>query len=451
MTASEIAIITVQFLLSLSLLIVLHEAGHFLPARLFKMRVEKFYLFFDVKFALLKKKIGETEYGIGWLPLGGYVKISGMIDESMDKEQMALPPKPWEFRSKPAWQRLIVMLGGVIVNFALAWLIYVGMMYTWGEKILATPDIGNALAVSEFMTEKTGLQTGDEVLTVDGETSEHFLELAQNIIFAKKIKVLRDGQEVNLEVPEDFIGQLVDANTKSSQLFYRIPLIIGKVPDTSLNKNAGLKKRDLVLDVDNKGLRYFDQIADYLATQRSKTVVAKVQRDGEILDIPLQVSEDGFLQIVPANMKLTELGELGFYNLSVKEYSFGQSFGAGSRKFVEQFKSFGKQLKIIATPSTGAYKGVGSFISIAKIFPTTWNWEIFWKITAFLSIMLGVLNLLPIPALDGGHAMFLIYELIAGKKPGDKFMEYAQIVGFIFLISLFVFAFGNDIYRHLIK
>ncbi|NNM23970.1 MAG: RIP metalloprotease RseP [Flavobacteriaceae bacterium] len=451
MTAFEILIIVLQFVLSLSLLIILHEMGHMIPARIFKMRVEKFFLFFDVKFALLKKKIGETVYGIGWLPLGGYVKISGMIDESMDKEQMAQPPQPWEFRSKPAWQRLIVMLGGVIVNFILAWLIYVGMMYTWGEQILASKDIGKALAVSEFMTEKTGLQTGDEVVSIDGEGFESFNEMAMGLLFAETIKIRRDGQEMDLQVPEDFIGQLVDTNAETRPIGFRGPFLIAEIPDTSANAGKGLQVNDIVLDVDDRGLRYYDEISDYIASKKDTVLQATVLRDGNTFTNPIYTNADGKLAVIVTGAKLEDLGKLGFYNLSVKEYSFAESFGAGSKRFVKTFKDFGKQLKIMVTPSTGAYKGVGSFISIAKIFPTTWDWEIFWKITAFLSIMLGVLNLLPIPALDGGHAMFLIYELVAGRKPGDKFMEYAQVVGFIFLISLFVFAFGNDIYRHFIK
>lgn len=451
MTAFEIFVIVIQFLLSLSLLIILHEAGHFIPARLFKIRVEKFFLFFDVKFALVKKKIGDTVYGIGWLPLGGYVKISGMIDESMDKEQMAQPPKPWEFRSKPAWQRLVIMLGGVTVNFILAWLIYVAMAYTWGDKVLAREDIGDALAVSEFMTEQTGLETGDRVLLIDGETYENFTELALGILLGENLKVRRDGEEISLDIPEDFLGQLVDANDESRPITIRRPFLISAIPDTSANKGKGLLVNDIILDVDHQGFRYFDEISEYIKTQKNQTLLATVLREGETQEISIFTNADGMLGVVVGGSKLEDLDKLGFYNLSVKEYSFLESFGAGSRRFVDQFKSFGKQLKIIATPSTGAYKGVGSFISIAKIFPSTWNWEIFWKITAFLSIMLGVLNLLPIPALDGGHAMFLIYELVVGKKPSDKFMEYAQVVGFIFLISLFVFAFGNDIYRHFIK
>ncbi|MBL4662769.1 MAG: RIP metalloprotease RseP [Flavobacteriaceae bacterium] len=451
MTASEIFIITAQFLLSLSLLIILHEAGHFIPARIFKMRVEKFFLFFDVKFALLKKKVGDTVYGIGWLPLGGYVKISGMIDESMDKEAMALPPQPWEFRSKPAWQRLIVMLGGVFVNFALAWLIYVAMMFTWGEQIFTTENAADALKVSDFMAEKTGLQTGDQIITIDGDTYDKFEEAIQNVFTAKKLEVLRNGKQLSLDIPVDFVGQLVDANDSIRPVSLRRAFIINEIPDTSANANSGLLVNDIIMDLDNQGYRYHDQIMDYLAAHKNETLKATVLRDGKTHTLDVLTSDKGKLGVIVGGANLTDLGKLGFYEHSVKEYSFIESFGAGSRRFIGQFKSFGRQLKLIANPKTGAYKGLGSFISIAKIFPTTWNWEIFWRITAFLSIMLGVLNLLPIPALDGGHAMFLIYEMIAGKKPGDKFMEYAQVVGFILLICLFVFAFGNDIYRHFIK
>jgi len=451
MTAYEIFSITAQFLLSLSLLIILHEAGHFIPARLFKIRVEKFFLFFDVKFALLKKKIGETEYGIGWLPLGGYVKISGMIDESMDKEQMAQPPQPWEFRSKPAWQRLIIMLGGVIVNFVLAWGIYVAMMFTWGEQLFTTEDAGNALQVSEFMTEKTGLMTGDQIVTIDGETYEKFENALQNVLFAEDITVKRNGNIINLDIPTDFVGQLVDANDSIRPIGIRQAFIVSEIPDTSANANSGLQLNDIIVDVERQGFRYYDEISSYFASHKNDTLQATILRDGNTESLTLMTNSEGKVGLIVGGISTQDLGKLGFYKLSHKEYSFGESFGAGSRKFVDQFKSFGKQLKLIASPSTGAYKGVGSFISIAKIFPPEWDWEIFWKITAFLSIMLGVLNLLPIPALDGGHAMFLIYELVVGKKPSDKFMEYAQIVGFIFLISLFVFAFGNDIYRHFIK
>ncbi len=450
MTASEIIVIVGQFLLSLSLLIVLHELGHFVPAKLFKTKVEKFYLFFDVKFSLFKKKIGETVYGIGWLPLGGYVKIAGMIDESMDTAQLAEEPQPWEFRSKPAWQRLIIMLGGVFVNFVLAWSIYIGMSFVWGEKYLAAEDIGDSMRVSELVTENVGLQTGDKILSIDGEGFDTFGEMRENFLFAKEVKVVRDGKEQILTVPQDFLEKIIDDNT-GNIIGLRLPLVVGAFDDDSPNKGKELKKGDVLLRLGETEVKYFEDASEELKNYKGQQVNAKVFRNGKEQDIQLQVNDQGKLGIITGGISMEDMGKLGYLKLSTKEYSFGESFGAGTARFLDRFASFGKQLKALVTPSTGAYKGLGSFISIAKIFPTTWDWQAFWSITAFLSIMLGVLNLLPIPALDGGHAMFLVYELIAGKKPSDKFLEYAQMAGFIILISLFIFAFGNDIYRNFLK
>jgi len=268
---------------------------------------------------------------------------------------------------------------------------------------------------------------------------------------AERVDVLRDGQAMQLDIPVDFVGQLVDENDSIRPVSLRQAFLISEIPDTSANANSGLLVHDIIVDVDNQGYRYYDQITAYLNAHKNDTMVATVLRDGNTQTLDILTSDEGKLGVIVTNASLKDLGKLGFYEHSIKTYTFGESFGAGSRRFIGEFKSFKKQLNKIANPNTGAYKGLGSFISIAKIFPTTWNWEVFWRITAFLSIMLGVLNLLPIPALDGGHAMFLIYEMVAGKKPGDKFMEYAQVVGFILLICLFVFAFGNDIYRHFIK
>ncbi|MFD0862970.1 RIP metalloprotease RseP [Sungkyunkwania multivorans] len=449
MSATEIFIIVIQFLLSLSLLIILHEAGHFIPARFFGIRVEKFFLFFDVKFALFKKKIGDTVYGVGWLPLGGYVKISGMIDESMDTEQLKQPAQPWEFRSKPAWQRLIIMLGGVFVNFVLAWIIYVGMSFAYGEKYLAAEDIGDAMAVTEFMTEKTGLRSGDMVLSVDGESFDTFSEMAENIFFAEKVEVLRNGTKITLDLPSDFMGQLVEENRRPIGL--RNPMVVGEVAEDSPNAGKELQPNDIIIGLDGNSMKYFDQVSAYLDANKGETMTATVLRDGKEKDITVYTTIEGKLGVVLSGLSQVDLEKLGYLKLSKKEYGLVESFGAGTDRFFDRFASFGKQLKALVTPSTGAYKGLGSFISIAKIFPTTWNWEAFWNITAFLSIMLGVLNLLPIPALDGGHAMFLLYEMILGKKPSDKFLEYAQMVGFLLLITLFVFAFGNDIYRNFMK
>ena len=450
MTVTEIIIIVGQFLLSLSLLIVLHELGHFIPAKLFKTKVEKFYLFFDVKFSLVKKKIGETVYGIGWLPLGGYVKIAGMIDESMDTAQMAKEPQPWEFRSKPAWQRLIIMLGGVIVNFVLAWLIYIGMSYAYGEKYLAAEDIGDSMQVAEIVTDAVGLQTGDRIVSIDGEGFDTFSQMRENFLFAEKVEVIRDGQQLTLEVPQNFLETIIDDNT-GNIIGLRLPLVVGAFDDASPNKGKELKKGDVLLSLDGEKVKYFEDASKALNKHKGTEVAATVFRNGKEKDIKVVVTDEGKLGVTTGGISMEDMGRLGYLKLSTKEYTFGESFSAGTARFFDRFASFGRQLKALVTPSTGAYKGLGSFISIAKIFPTTWNWEAFWGITAFLSIMLGVLNLLPIPALDGGHAMFLSYELVTGRKPSDKFLEFAQMVGFIILISLFVFAFGNDIYRNFMK
>ncbi len=436
-----------QFLLSLSLLIILHELGHFLPAKAFKTRVEKFYLFFDVKFSLFKKKIGETVYGIGWLPLGGYVKIAGMIDESMDTEQMAQEPKPWEFRSKPAWQRLIIMLGGVTVNFLLAILIYVGMSYFYGDKFLPNESIKDGVLIESTVANKAGLFTGDKIMAVDGRKIERFSEISESVLFGKEITIERDGVESTISMPEDFLSQLIDSKEKGF-ISLREPFVIVKVPDTSYNKTSGIKKGDIIIGLNDYETKYIDQVKTGLEKFKGQEVSAKILRDNSEIRLPLKISETGKMGLVYASgATLETLEALGYYTFEVKEYGFFESFPVGIKKTGEKISSYITQFKAIFTPSTGAYKGVGGFKAIYDIFPSFWSWQVFWSITAFLSIMLGVLNLLPIPALDGGHVMFLLYEMVSGRKPGDKFMEYAQMVGFFILIALVLFANGNDIYK----
>jgi regulator of sigma E protease len=444
----DIVIKLSQFLLSLSLLIILHELGHFIPAKLFKTRVEKFYLFFDVKYSLIKKKIGETEYGIGWLPLGGYVKISGMIDESMDKEQMALPPQPWEFRSKPAWQRLIIMLGGVTVNFILAFIIYIGMAFAYGDTYISNEDLKDGLLIENPVMNKAGFQTGDKIIAIDGEKIIKFdNEMNIRIIMAKQVLIERNGIEQTIKIPVDFVDQLSKIE-KGSLVSIRKPFAITSISEGSLNTN--LQPKDIILSLNGQATKYYDEVTSVLEKNKNKTIAAVVLRDEKQVPLQVVVSKDAKLGIGFGSLGMESLKKLGYYKISKQEFSFMESIPVGITKGKDQLVGYGKQLKMIFSPSTGAYKQVGGFKAIFDIFPNTWSWEVFWSITALLSIMLGVMNLLPIPALDGGHVMFLLYEIISGKKPSDKFLENAQLVGFVLLITLLLFANGNDIYKSIV-
>lgn len=438
-----------QFLLSLSLLIILHELGHFLPAKWFKTRVEKFYLFFDVKFALFKKKIGGTEYGIGWLPLGGYVKIAGMIDESMDTEAMKEEPKEWEFRSKPAWQRLIIMLGGVTVNFLVAYLIYVFASAFYGDSDVATDSIKDGYEITNTVLTDLGLQTGDDIVALDGKSYKNYSDLRKNLITAESITYERDGETKTVDLPDDFLGKL---STNNERTFFEIryPFIVSSVADSSVNVGADIREGDVFVGVGGRPLKYFDQYQNYLLEHKGEEVTMTVLRDGQEVPVPLKIDDEGKLGIY-RDFNPAKFEELGYYKIVQKEYGILESFGVGATKLVDQITGYGQQLKKIFTPSTGAYKGVGGFKAIFDIFPSYWSWQAFWGITAFLSIMLAVLNLLPIPALDGGHVMFLLYEMVSGRKPSDKFLEYAQVVGFFLLLALVLFANGNDIYKAIFK
>jgi len=441
----EIVIKLSQFLLSLSLLIILHELGHFIPAKLFKTRVEKFYLFFDIKYSLLKKKIGETEYGIGWLPLGGYVKISGMIDESMDKEQMALPPQPWEFRSKPAWQRLIIMLGGVTVNFILAFVIYIGMAFYYGDLYLNNSELKDGIAVTSPVAEELGFKTGDKILKVDGEAIPKFNEIPGKILFAKTVEVERDGKAQQINLPVDLINKVLGGE-KRPFISWREPFVVGAVNDSSANVKT-LQPKDMIKSLKGEEVQYADQVVAIAKANPNQTLDAVILRDEKEVPVKIQINEKGKLGVFAASLGVNSLEKLGIYKFTEQQYGFFESFPVGIQRGKDQLFGYGKQLKAIFTPSTGAYKGVGGFKAIFDIFPKTWSWEMFWNITALLSIMLGVMNLLPIPALDGGHVMFLLYEMITRRKPSDKFMEHAQMVGFVLLIGLLLFANGNDIYK----
>ena len=444
----EILIKASQFILSLSLLIVLHELGHFIPAKLFKIKVEKFYLFFDYKFSIFKKKIGDTVYGIGWIPLGGYVKIAGMIDESMDKEQMALPPKPWEFRSKPAWQRLIIMLGGVFVNFFLGVFIYIMLMWGYGESYLPNENVKDGVWVRDSLALNLGIQTGDKILTVDGETIKKFSGLSLEFINGNNFQIERNGQIIDKEIPTNFISQLMDRGKDAGPILYpRYPFVIGKISEDSPNINSGLKSKDILTGINGNSVKYYDEAEAILLVYKGQKVTATVLRDKKTEEIDVQITDDGKIGVFSTTIPFKDLEKLGYYKLADLEYSFAEAIPAGWNKSWKTLKDYVKQLKKIFNPNTGAYKGLGGFISIGSIFPNEWSAESFWNITAFLSIMLGFMNLLPIPALDGGHVVFTLWEMITGKKPGDRFLEYAQVVGFILLIALLLFANGNDIFR----
>lgn len=444
----EIFIKVAQFILSLSILIVLHELGHFIPAKLFKTKVEKFYLFFDYKFSLFKKKIGETVYGVGWIPLGGYVKISGMIDESMDTEQMKEEPKPWEFRSKPAWQRLIIMLGGVTVNFLLGIFIYILMLAVWGEKYIPNDSLADGIWVTDDLGKELGLQTGDKILTVDGEKIERFNSLPMEFINGNHFTVQRNGEILEKEIPVDFISKLIDRDKDDRNfLLIRQPFVIAKIPDTSWNVNSGLQPKDMITAINGKSVKYYDEVTKILDTNKNSTLTFTVKRANETKDVNLNVNEEGKIGVVSGGLDIEDLEKLGYYQLNTIKYSVSEAIPAGFNKAYQTLANYIKQFKKILNPNTGAYKGLGGFITIGSIFPAEWDWQAFLSITAFLSIMLGFMNLLPIPALDGGHVVFTLFEMISGKKPSDKFLEYAQIVGFIVLISLLLFANGNDIYR----
>ncbi|MBL4905696.1 MAG: RIP metalloprotease RseP [Flavobacteriaceae bacterium] len=444
----EILIKATQFILSLSLLIVLHELGHFIPAKIFKTRVEKFYLFFDYKFSIFKKKIGETVYGIGWIPLGGYVKISGMIDESMDTDQMKQPAQPWEFRSKPAWQRLIIMLGGVFVNFVLGIFIYIMLMYSYGENYLPNESVKDGVWVKDALGTDLGLQTGDKILTIDGNKIRKFSSLPVEFINGNSYTIERNGEVLTKEIPIDFISKLIErGKNEGSFITPRFPFVIGQVSKDSPNIDSDLQAKDIVTSIGGNAISYFDEAENILNQYKGQATTITVRRGEELKEIQVQVTKEGKLGVAIGQLSLKDLERLDYFKLETVSYSFLEAIPAGTNKAYETLSGYIKQLKKIFNPSTGAYKGLGGFISIGSIFPSEWSAEAFWNITAFLSIMLGFMNLLPIPALDGGHVVFTLWEMITGKKPGDKFLEYAQITGFFLLIALLLFANGNDIIR----
>ncbi len=423
-----------QVILALSILIIVHEFGHFFFAKLFRIRVEKFYLFFDVKFALFrfKPKNSETEYGIGWLPLGGYCKISGMIDESMDTESMKKPPQPWEFRSKPAWQRLLVMAGGVLFNFIFAVILYIGIMAGWGETYISNEN--NSIYVNELAYDM-GFRNGDRILKFDDYVPERFEMLQADMVrrTAHKATVLRDGDTIDIYIDQTMFGDVLNT---PGMFGLAVPFVVDTVPDTSPNKTSGLMKGDRIVAVGGQDAGYLQDTRRMLKKYSGQEVTASVLRGNDTIQMNLQVDTSGLLGIY------TQLP--GIEN---KKYSVLEAIPAGLKLTFSTIGGYIRDIKLIFTPSTEAYKSVGSFISMGQIFPGNWNWYQFINILALLSIMLGVMNLLPIPALDGGHIVFTVYEMATGKKPSDKFLEGAQIIGMILLFGLMLLAFGNDIGR----
>jgi regulator of sigma E protease len=440
---SPFAVKALQLLLSLSLLIVLHELGHFIPAKIFKTRVEKFYLFFDVKFSLFKKKIGETVYGIGWLPLGGYVKISGMIDESMDKEQMALPPKPWEFRSKPAWQRLIIMLGGVTVNIIVGFVIYICIFYFVGQKIVTNDELPHGFAVSQTFKD-LGFKHGDKVLKLNGEDFENLNDL-NKYLFLRDVSSLtvihNDGALETIAIPEEVGMTMFKAGELQPFQPVRSTVLDTIMPGYPAYK-AGLLKGDKIVSVNGVETLNWASLSELIKANPNQEVTLNIYRNGELKTISVTPNLEGTIGI----------NNFGYeYDNAYKEvkYSFIESLGGGINYGYNVLTDYVKQFKYVFT-SEGATQ-VGGFGAIANLFPGKWSWISFWHTTALISIILAFMNILPIPALDGGHVVFLLYEMTTGRKPNEKVMEYAQMVGFFLLIALVLFANGNDIYRWLFK
>jgi regulator of sigma E protease len=445
---SSVGLQAAQLLLSLSILVVLHEFGHYITAKWFKCRVEKFYLFFDPWFSLFKKKIGETEYGVGWLPLGGYVKISGMIDESMDKEAMKQPPKPYEFRSKPAWQRLIIMIGGVAVNVLLAFIIYAGILMVWGEKTVPISTMKYGMSFNDSIFTDLKFQNGDKILAVDGKPVDDLQGALRKLLIAdSSVTVLRNGEQVTFKTPQDLIGKLVE-----KKKFADGPLIsprtlpyVDEVPDTAVAYKNGLRANDYIAAIDGRPIAYFDEVRPILATHRPGDMVSlDLKRGDSVVHINTTLNEKKQIGFITAR-DYERLDSMGIIKYRVQKYGFFGALPAGVRKAGDELQFYIDQFKKILQPSTGAYKGVGGFKAMGSVFSgVSWDWEHFWTMTAFFSIVLAFMNMLPIPALDGGHVLFTLIEMITGRKPSEKFLEYAQIVGMIILVALMLYANGND-------
>ncbi len=438
----EIFIKIVQLFMSLSLLVAIHEFGHFIVARIFKIRVEKFYIFFDPWFSLFKFKRGDTEYGLGWIPLGGYVKIAGMIDESMDTEQMKQPVQPWEFRAKPAWQRFMVMIAGVVMNMVLAFMIYCGISYTWGSSYLANEDVKWGYNFNTT-AEQMGFVDGDKIITIEGKEIDNVNEILNALVISdddRTVVVERGGLRHEFTIPYEQLLEMRN-NEEFKDLYAPVvPMIVESI-DFDAAREAGILAGDRIKGVNGTPTNDAVHIKEMLAECKGTEATLDIERQGGTVEVTLPVSEDGRIGIIMAPP----------FELRTRHYSFWESIPAGARLTVKQLKGYWQQLKMIFQPKTEMYKSLGGFISIGSIFPGEWNWLSFWNTTAFLSIILAVMNIIPIPGLDGGHSLFTLWEMITRRKPSDKFLEIAQYVGLAILFALLLYANGNDIYRFFIK
>ena len=442
----DILIKVVQFFMSLSLLVIIHELGHFLAARMFGIRVEKFYLFFDPWFSIFKFRRGQTEYGMGWLPLGGYVKIAGMIDESMDTEQMAAEPQPDEFRSKPAWQRLIVMVAGVVMNVVLAFFIYCGISYHWGEPYMPTED-----AMWGYVWNKAGhelgFEDGDKVLSIGGNQITEVDQILNELLITaddREVVVERAGAEHTFTIPLEQLVKMRQEEGYKNMYAMRMPFEIDSVA-TDEAVAAGLAKGDRLVALNGEEVRYFDEYKQLLPTLAGQSVKLGIERDSANVvvarEVEITLADDGTIGVLARNP----------FEVRTRHYSFFESIPAGMRLTGEEISGYWKQIKTIVVPESKLYEELGGFLSIGNVFPDEWDWERFWRTTALLSVILAVMNILPIPALDGGHVLFLLWEVITRRKPSDKFLEYAQMFGLVVLFALLLYANGNDIYRLFIK
>ena len=431
-----------QLILSLSILVTLHELGHYATAKWFKCRVEKFYLFFDPWFSIWKKKIGETVYGIGWVPFGGYVKISGMIDESMDKEQLKEPAKPYEFRAKPAWQRLIIMIAGVTMNVILAIVIFISIAWVWGDKYIPMENLKYGV-YADSLGVKIGVKDGDRIIAVDTEKIEKVGTTGSEIIIneAKSITVDRNGEKINLKLPPGFIGQL-NKNRLGGFTYIRTPMIIDSVPPKAKIKSGSLVKGDSIIAFNNMPVHFNSDYIKLTKDYKNKDAILSIVRNGkDTLQSTIFFDEDG-------NPNIGFKSADKILGTTQINYTFLQSIPAGFNRCWETLGKYVQNLKLLFTSSElKVSDSLGSVISIGDAFSSVWDWQSFWGLTAFFSILLAFMNILPIPALDGGHALFCIYEIITGRKPSDKFMEYAQMVGMILLLGLMAYALGLDIFR----